>query len=308
MDPVTGIVATKAIQGVTDVVSNTVEEMSDSDSSGFEGVLRSLLNPDQANNINEEELFAALLQERIENLKGADLGAKYQQLLAENKSELTRADGYTPVEDAANNALQQLVEDGDLTEEEASSIRSEAFTAAQLDDNTSALYDSLGSGEDPTIAVMDIDSALLMAKAKIEEIASGETTATAPSTTDSGTTTSGTNSTSGDEQITPDGNSIDGAGSGFLFKPESDSGSLVILIPAQLAHQVESVILKDEEGSEIEQGRSSGYANADQHGEREHFRFSKSGGEYPKKLTVEVKLADGSIRRYSIPDPSQRYD
>jgi hypothetical protein len=43
-------------------------------------------------------------------------------------------------------------------------------------------------------------------------------------------------------------------------------------------------------------------------GGREHFRFNKPGADYPKDLTVEVTMKDGSIKTYKIPDPSQRYD
>jgi len=77
--------------------------------------------------------------------------------------------------------------------------------------------------------------------------------------------------------------------SGFLWKPESDSGGLVILLPSK--YRSSSVKLIGPDGKVIEQGRSSGYAN----GNREHFRFSQGGGAYPNGTVVEVTTSDGNV-------------
>jgi hypothetical protein len=138
----------------------------------------------------------------------------------------------------------------------------------------------------------DLESALLSARACL----SGEISAAVGEEASSSTQESST--------VAPEGNVIDGT-DGFLFKPESDGeGKLVVLLPANLAYSVESLILKDEDGNEIERGEPSGYAN----GGREHFRFDKAGDEYPDNLTVEITLSDGTTKEYVIPDPSQRYD
>ena len=96
-----------------------------------------------------------------------------------------------------------------------------------------------------------------------------------------------------------------GGSSGFLFKPVSDSnGKLVVLAPSELTGNVESIVLKDSTGSVLDEGVFSGVGN----GEREHFRFSKAGGDYPDNLVVEIRLKDGSVKTFDIADPSQRVE
>ena len=297
MDPVTGIAAVKGIQAVSNVVSKVLQ--SDGDS-GFDAVLKSLLQPNAENSVNEEELFAALLKERITAVKGEDAAKSYEELLTAKKEDLRRADGYVPVEQAAQAALRDLVSAGTLTEEEASKMRAEAFEAAQLDDNNEKLFDGMGSSDDPTIAVMGLEEALERARLQIDAFNSGEKTADIEVNGLSEETS---------ENIEPNGSEIDGSGSGFLWKPESDhGGNAVVLMPPDLAQQVESAVLVDAAGSEIEAGVSSGYGNPDAAGEREHFRFSEPGSAYADDLYVKVTLTDGSVRMYHIPNPGERYD
>lgn len=310
MDPITGLVAAKAIQEVTNTVEQVSEPQQGSQGGDFDAMLKSMLSPDAANNINEEELFAALIHERVATLKGEEAAAEYQKAFESSKQANTRADGYVNVEQAANDALSGLVGQGLLTEEEAGKVRSDSFAAAQLDDKHDVLYDGRGSGDDPTIAVMEMEAALLQARTTLQQLESGEIVSELTDPSTETTDASGTESslgTEGNEMISPEGTTIDGEG-GFLFKPESDRGELVVLLPSGLADQVMSVVLRDAEGNEIEQGVSSGYANPDVGGEREHFRFSQPGSEYPENVTVAVTLADGSVKEYSIPNPSERYD
>lgn len=319
MDPITGLVASQAasqaIQGVSTALQADTPAVSKvKTDSKFDSVLRSMLTPDSANSINEEELFAALLHERIVTTKGDEAGSAFKEALDKRKAEFTRHDGVVSVEDAANAAMKDMVTEGVVSEEEAGTISKTAFQAAQLDDNKSALFDGRGSANDPTIAVMDMEAALLRARTVIEEgVIEGDESET-PSTglvpesgdTDTESDSSGSNLTS--DITKPFGNVMDGEQSGFLFKPESDHGPLVVLLPHSLADEVAKVVLKDSEGNVIEEGESSGYANPDSEGDREHFRFDKPGGDYGSNITVEVTLNNGATRTYEIPDPSQRYD
>ncbi len=308
MDPVTGLVTRQAIQGVTEVAKELVSETpTDSGSSegSFEANLRSFLPANSDGMVNEEELFAAVIRERIQSLHGEEAATQYQEFLDKQKQNHTRADGYVFVEDAANAALSDMVAAGTLSAEEAGTVKSESFKAAQLDDNHEKLYDGRGSDTDATIAVADMESALLAARAMIEKIENGEvdaeTTPVADETSVGGSTGS---APSGGSTITPEGNNVDGA-DGFVYKPESEkNGNLVILLPAQMAGEVAELLLKDENGNEVENGQDYGYAN----GGRQHFRFDKPGADYPSNLTVEVRMSDGSIVEYKIPNPSERYD
>jgi hypothetical protein len=271
------------------------------DSSDFEAILRSAVSPDQANQINEEELFSGIVFERIKTLKGEDAAKQYKELLETQKSLLKKADGYIPLEDAAKNALKSLRDSAQLTADEANNIYSESFDAAQLDSNTEALYDGRGGANDPTIALSLLESALSSSRLMIEKFTSGDLKASARSLDDSSVGGLKIQST-GDAST---GNTFDGA-DGFLFKPESvNQGTLAVLLPEALANQVMSLVLKDENGNDIEEGNSTGYGEL---GTREKFSFSKKGGEYGDNITVKALLSDGTTREWLIPDGSQRYD
>ncbi len=305
MDPLSALLASKAIQGVTGALtrsSTTDAQETESTTEGFDTLLRQYMTASEGENVSEEELFAAIVQERIESLKGSEAAEEFSSMLQSNKSSMAREDGYVPVEDAVYKTLREAVDSGMLTKEEKNTIRDQSFVAAQLDDNDTALFDGRGSADDPTVAIAEMEAALLSARGIIEQLEGGSLVAdTAPDPVEVADTTT---STEGDSVITPNGTSVDGD-QGFVFKPESDhEKKLVILLPPDLAGEVTDVTLKDEDGNTIEEGRSSGYAN----GGREHFRFNRAGQDYPENITVEVSLADGTTTTYEIPNPGLRYD
>lgn len=92
--------------------------------------------------------------------------------------------------------------------------------------------------------------------------------------------------------------------SGFLWKPISDKdGNLAILLPPRLTGKVRSVAVLSPDGSRtLQTGKYAGNGN----GEREHFRFSKPGGDFPDGSIVLIKLADGSRRYMAIRDTAAR--
>lgn len=260
----------------------------------FASYVQALLKVEKANNVNEEELFASVVQERLKVLFGDEAAGKYKEALDKEVAAKTRGDGYIFWEDAAKNALKSIRDAEVISKEDADKVYSEAFAASQLDDNIDALYDGRGGEGDETIAFLEINQALEKAREKIESFAKEaakmrELDGITPA---SGAIPGGS------------GNPLDGA-EGFLFKPISETrGTLVVLLPKEMTGNIESLVLKSLTGEEIEKGSFSSVAN----GDREHFRFTKPGAEYPKDLVVEVKLKDGSVKTYSIPDPSQRYD
>jgi len=311
-------------------------------SEDFEDLMKGLLSPDEANQVNEEELFAAIIFERLASHVSQEAAEKYQENFEKNKAALTRPDGYIFVEDAARKSLEQLVESDVISQEMGNQIHSEAFRAAQLDDNHDALWDSRGGPNDPTIAVEQLEAAIMSARLMLDKFDSGEKEAplntisaeysnnpadyiSKPETSSpepvitGGSQSSNTEETSAAKKpasdnvvsgigienlIKPKATYVDGP-EGFLFKPVSESnGNLVVLLPASMTHMIERVLLKDKDGKELESGSMSGIHN----GGREHFRFNKAGADYPKNLSVEIRLKDGRSMQYQIPDPSQRYD
>ncbi len=304
MDPVTGLAALGTVKEVLGAVGGILRSSSSGENKAEEGgstaekalnfqeVLGRLL-PSDKQEVSEEELFAAILAERIAALKGKEAADKFKEFLETSKSELRRADGFVPVEDAANKALSRMVKEGILTSKERDTVYKSAFRAAQLDDNLEALYDNRGSEGDPTIATAPREKALRTAEELLAKIEEGKINLD-----------NEVKSSSDEKVVTPSGGTVDGSG-GFLFKPVSDSnGKLVVLLPAKISSSVVDVILKDENGEKVEEGKFSGIAN----GDRAHFRFRKPGRDYPKNLTVEIRLKSGRVIKYFIPDPSSRYD
>lgn len=294
----------------------------------FEGVLKKLLTPNSENQTNEEELFAAVAEQRILSLKGDEAAASFHSALVGKLDSNRGANGASSYEDATRAALSQLVSDGVLESTEAQRIHAESFMAAQLDDNTETLFDGRGGANDPTVALDTMESALFKAQKMIEQIETGEidpgllslnqpsslalaagATLNRKESTQEGDSDLAIDSnpieqTDSTTEVIPDGNTVDGA-EGFLFKPSSESdGNLVVLLQAQMTGEVSQVLLKDKDGNELEVGNYADVGN----GGREHYRFSKPGSEYPSDLTVEVVLKDGNSQSYSIPDPSLRYD
>ena len=94
-------------------------------------------------------------------------------------------------------------------------------------------------------------------------------------------------------------------GGGFLWKPSGEnSGKLVVLLPKSYGGKVKGVVLRDASGRALESGRSSGFAN----GDREHFRFGKSGSSYPAGVLLEVEFSTGKKIAYKIDSPGSRVE
>lgn len=100
------------------------------------------------------------------------------------------------------------------------------------------------------------------------------------------------------------GTRLKGSGQ-FLWKPVSDKdGKLAILTPPKLTGKIKNVVILSPDKTKIlGKGSFSGVGN----GDREHFRFSKSGAQYPDKSIVLITLKDGSTQHVPIRESSARY-
>lgn len=259
--------------------------LGEADSKSFEQLLNTMLKPDSAGKVNEEQMYSAVINERLTNLVGEDAAERYQTLLAEMQIAMQRGDGFVPVEQAADAALEQLTREGVVSKEQAALVAEQAFRAAQIDNNHNLLYDSLGT----TSAVTAINSAIIAANAVIE---GKDPTGIAGSVQGS----------SGDA-IESSGSFV--GGDGFLFKPVSESnGNLVILLPSHMQEEAASVYLVDQSGNQIEKGQSYGpYDDG-----RPLFRFDSPGKSYPENLTVQIHMDTGELKEYTIPDPEMRWE
>jgi len=268
--------------------SSTTQE-NQAEQASFSDVLMDFLPTETDQEINEEQLFSAVIAERLDALKGSEALDSYKVSLEEYLAALEHSNGYVPVEDASRAALNDMVDEGVLSLEEAESIHAQAFQAAQLDDNLETLYDSLGS----TMAVAMIELALESSTNMLTAFDSGEKDA-------------GTMSLSFQQDSSVTGASSNTSiGGGFLFKPISESdGNLVVLLPSSMSGDVAEVTICDSSGQVLDKGSGLG----DYDDGRPLFRFSSPGAEYPENITVSVLMNDGEVRDYSIPTPAQRYE
>lgn len=307
--------ASKALSAVAPAVKAAENSDSPAEKSGFEAIMKGLLQPDSANKVSEEELFAGLTCERIEAIKGKEAADAYKTALEAERAALKKADGFVPHEQAAINALKKLVDGGTLSAEEGDKVYAQAFAGAQLDGNTGALYDNRGGPNDPTMAVELMESALVAAKAMMASFDDGSKSADPRSLSGAAPTGSAGSGAApasaalpvdSGSSVTPNGTAIDGAG-GFLWKPVSNNqGSLAVLLPPELTGSISALKLLDSSGNVIEEGRFTHDGTGE--GGRTKYSFNKKGGDYGDNLTIRVELTDGNVRTWTIPDGSKRYD
>lgn len=275
---------------------NQVEQAS------FADVLSEFLPEGTSEKINEEQLFSAILAERIEGLKGSEGLASFQESFEKQLSALQYANGYIPVEDAARAALKDMVNQEVLSLEEAESIHAQAFQAAQLDDNPNALYDSLGT----TMAVAMVEMALESSTDMLTAFDSGEKDAGRMSLDYRQAPDGGVSSSMYSTAERGDGPVVNATiGDGFLFKPISEkNGNLAVLLPKHMSGDVSEVTIRDSVGQTLDRGSDLG----DYDDGRPLFRFGSPGSGYPENITVSVLMHDGTEQNYTIPHPAQRYE
>jgi hypothetical protein len=290
MESVKSTSQTTSQQGVA---APTPTPSASSGNAEFDKTLKVVLGEDPAKKVSEEDLFSALVLERFQKTKGADGAAKFKELVAAKSNDMRKADGYVPIEDATKAAIIEARQSGLVSKEEADNIYSQAFAAAQLDDNKGALFDGRGDANDATIAVASMEQALVSSRGMLEKFDAGSEAPTLRSVDEA---------SNGKGAVLIPG-APTGADQGFLYKPTSESdGKLVVLLPSRLSGLVAGVQLFDPAGKLLDAGRYSGVGN----GGREHFRFSQSGGSYPDGVKVEVSLKTGEKVSYVINDSGSR--
>ncbi len=288
----------KVTEEVASVTESSTEKSDQEAQISFSSLLSDFLPPETGQEINEEQLFATIIAERLDGMKGSDALGSYQDSFEKYMSEMTYSNGYVPVEDAARAALGDLVDRGVLSKDEAESIHAQSFQAAQLDDNLSALYDSLGS----TIAVSMVEMALESSSRMLVAFDSGEKDAGKMSLSYQQASGIGFVSSSSSESGQVTNTTI---GGGFLFKPVSEGdGNLVVLLPSSMSGSVSKVSILGSNGQILDQGRGLD----DYDDGRPLFRFSSPGTSYPDNITVEALMTNGESYSYAIPYPGQRYE
>ncbi|MCB9883151.1 MAG: hypothetical protein H6832_02825 [Planctomycetes bacterium] len=325
-----------AAKPAAEAQSATPDEASETTSSkaGFEDAIREIAGPSKKGLINEERLYAAVLHARIGEKHGPEASAAFKEAF-EGTREPGQRKGY---EARAQEALHELIEGGVLTKRQATKLHSEAFAAAQLDENKDELFDGRGGEGDDSVARAPFEDAVAKAQKRLSAFDAGEkkperrplgplldvdlegdledeqkkeidalmqgkdvTDKKAEATKAAPRAQMRAAAAAG--PAIPKGPTQNLFGDGFLWKPVSETtGQLVTLLPPEMTGKVAGVVLRDASGQILEQGDYASVAN----GGREHFRFDQPGAAYPPGVTVEVQLTDGSTKSYRIPDPSMR--
>jgi hypothetical protein len=128
MEAIQGTKQTSSNQGVQTSTPKSTQPIG---SSEFDTTLKGLLTPDSANQVSEEELFAAIMQERLGKAKGQDALKEFQTLFAACKDKMKKPDGFVPVEDAAKQALIEFTATKKISADEAEQIVQHKNTAVR---------------------------------------------------------------------------------------------------------------------------------------------------------------------------------
>lgn len=291
------------------VVSNAAAD--GTDKSKLAPYLYELLGNANPVNVNEEQLFAGIVHERLVAAKGQDAANAYDAALEKQMGTQGRADGYVFMEEAARAALRDLEQQGILTLEEAETIHAQAFQAAQLDSNRNALYDSRGSTQSVSSTETAMESALAtLLKFDNGELESGRMSLSFKQGQQAGTSVAGTTATAGSTGSMQADGTIDGGTilsgtraedvTGIRWNPDSKGvGTLAIVLPSKL-QDVDRLYVTDTQGNVAEEGRHTSEDKG-----RLVYRFDQKGGSYPSPSILHVQMGDGKVYQFEIDSPGK---
>ena len=281
----------------------------------FAAYLSKTLGKSGQETVNEEELFSALISERLNEID-QEASLFYDQKVKELSTSMARSDGYIPLEDVAKAALRETVAAGNVTTEQAEKLHAEAFAGAQLDDNAMNLYDGRGD----TVAVGSMEEAMFKVQAVLDQIEAGtlvldprpldvmSNIGTTPGTELTGEGIEGELGREIAEGAEAESAEAESAEEGsekqvrFTWKHEASDGNLAILLPTKLNGQIAGVSLFDKEGNLLEKGDYSKQTGD----KRAVFRFNDPGGEYGKDVDAVVYLDNGQTLTYHVKNGGER--
>jgi hypothetical protein len=154
-------------------VKSSSTQLKTSKSSSFESLLRQVLPHSSGNKVSEEELFSALIYERMHKIVGDDAAEHYRNKLGKAGSTGRTSSDTVLSEKVALSALKDTAKKLQISDRQADAVYSQAFDAANFDSIKDALYDRYSSKGDPTIALAKTESAINSAKKTIEKMERG---------------------------------------------------------------------------------------------------------------------------------------
>jgi hypothetical protein len=121
--------------------------------------------------VNEEQLYGAVVSQRLLAEKGLDAQTEFNLAFKINMSEPVPGRSYSSAEYATNQALRELRKGGLLTRDEVLAIRMKAFDSAQLDNDFTKLWDSIGGKpNDKTVATETFSKAVELVSERLGNV------------------------------------------------------------------------------------------------------------------------------------------
>lgn len=259
----------------------------------LEAVIESFI-PTGISEVNEEQLFIAIISEELEKKKKG-LGQEFFSQI-KKLSSIPNAKGAEHVmpelEDLAMTVMTEFLKSKKLSASDKTKIINTAWTAAQLD-SSPELWDSIGGKNDTTIAKMNKSIAISSAYEALKEIKLGTKTLIDPNKIQADKKVSYKNKLN----ASPD--NFD-----FLWKPvASSSGTAAVLIPSDLAKQSQTIQLISTDNQIVDVGRFTSFGDNGAYGK---YVFSKAGSDYSAMLSVVITLQSGEKVTFKLADPSKR--
>lgn len=265
-----------------------------------------------AKRINEQEGYAVLVHQALKTLN-PKIAARLEQELKQATALYKKNHGNTNLFKIADRLMRQYLREKVITQEQYRTVRDHAFGRTQLDSNRTLLGDERSpeakSGDTPVRALSTfyrrIESNPTATPDEIAQFRASEAEISKEKWREKKKAGAPEIKTAEAVTIENTESSIGGIPPGFLWKPQSETdGKLVILLPSSVdTRSVKSVAIIDPaSGKTIETGRFSGIGN----GDRLHFRFSRSGANFPDHSVVEINFINGSRSRVAISDSASR--
>lgn len=117
--------------------------------------------------VSEEELFVAVLKEKMGGTQSEFASRQFNRILSSNIQKAQKS-GRVSYEEIGHASMKALIDAQLISKEDARALKREAFNAAQLDDNKQLLYDGKGTAADPTISVAPVRKAVHLASAYLK--------------------------------------------------------------------------------------------------------------------------------------------
>ncbi len=238
--------------------------------------------------INEEELYSAIIHQQLKE-KNPTAALAFETALPEQIAKIKTNKNSTLVFKATDRVMRAFVRSKQISHDLYRQTRDYAFGDTPL----RAISTALNKFSENSPALAEEISAYRAREAAISR-AKWKERRQAASSANSSDNAIAQNTSSSSNDIP----------SGFLWKPNSEKDNrLVILLPSTMTSSAKKVAILSPDGNKVlENGNFAGIGN----GGRQHYRFSKAGGNYPAGAQVSITFDDGTKRTVLISNTANR--